>query len=322
MKIPNQVKNEYERLCDQLSLLQKDVRPFLEEICNRNDWFIRSRLKSLESFSQKLETLPDYKKGGYDDVLGFEIVINNRNEISNLKESLEEHFDIHNQRPSDHQHTKLQPDSFRFNDLRFYVKKKQSETTESKEFRNYQFELQVKTIFSHAWSKATHDLIYKGAQVSWARERVSFQIKAMIEQSEYAISNIEKTDDTFFPTHERYVNLEKLISIIRRWPDGLRPKDLKRCAENVLNISEMLDFKPADSLSLLEATITNEYIGNKVNVSPFHVCFIVLVQSLDLNKLPNNKSRYSKILYTRELDEHLEATCVSILMDKNYLFEP
>ena len=50
------------------------------------------------------------------------------------------------------------------------------------------FEVQIKTILQHAWSIATHDLIYKTDTVSWPKERIAFQVKAMLEHAEIAIA--------------------------------------------------------------------------------------------------------------------------------------
>ena len=47
--------------------------------------------------------------------------------------------------------------------------------------------MQVKTFLQHAWGIATHDLIYKTDDVSWSRQRIAYQIKAMLEHAEMSI---------------------------------------------------------------------------------------------------------------------------------------
>ncbi len=42
----------------------------------------------------------------------------------------------------------------------------------------------------HAWGLATHDLIYKADEINWPKERIAFQIKAMLEQAEVTISGV------------------------------------------------------------------------------------------------------------------------------------
>src|SRR6185295_542993 len=76
---------------------------------------------------------------------------------------------------------------FSFDDLRLYTKWKPDVTLPTPTFAGVVFELQIKTFLQHAWSIATHDLIYKTDSISWPKERVAFEIKAMLEHAENAI---------------------------------------------------------------------------------------------------------------------------------------
>jgi len=101
------------------------------------------------------------------------------------------------------------------------------------------FEVQIKTILQHAWTIATHDLIYKTDTVSWPKERIAFQVKAMLEHAEIAIAEAENLSNAsgVAKINRHTEDIIEVIDKIRQvWPSDALPSDVKRLAENVLSL--------------------------------------------------------------------------------------
>src|SRR4029077_4245942 len=106
------------------------------------------------------------------------------------------------------------------------------------------FEVQVKTFLQHAWGIATHDLVYKANEVSWATSRVAFQVKAMLENAELSISEAKRLTDCNIldRTDEHSQNIIATIEAIRaRWTDAAQlPQKMLRLAQNIHDLSRTL----------------------------------------------------------------------------------
>lgn len=323
MKIPNRVQFIYDDLHPSFLLLKDDVDTLLAEDIKTNGWFYRSRLKKIESFYQKLELNIGYHSGSFEDFLGCEIVVDSREQIDLATDCLKKYFTIEYQRPKNVKETNLSPDSFRFSDLRLYLKRKHSSGIPEKPFHRLKFELQIKTIFSYAWAKATHSLVYKGKEISWAKQRVSFQIKAMLEQSEYAISNIENTNDTFFPSHTKFDVLKKTSELFKeRWDTSLLPSDLKRSSENIVALAEVLNISFDAVYDILSQKLTPDFILKHRNISPFFATLVALEDATkDFVKINRNTKDQRKFLLVDEVEEYLSDEYLANLKKNNYVYQ-
>lgn len=251
MKIIKQIRDlhaeseeKYKRLADEvLGLLKGEVE-------NRG-WFFTSRLKGLESFALKIETgrVPEPSK--MEDFFGCTIVVPTLSQIEEAENYLIAHFHLHERRPRDDGQTFKQSSNFQFDDLRLYLAKKPSTTGKNVDLDGAIFEVQVKTVLQHAWSLATHDLIYKSDTVSWPRERIAYQVKAMLEHAEIAIAEANRLADTpaVAKKDERTTEILKVIAQIRDvWSADRLPSDVKRLAETIQQIFQRCRFD-VDQLS-------------------------------------------------------------------------
>jgi ppGpp synthetase/RelA/SpoT-type nucleotidyltranferase len=145
-------------------------------------------LKTAESFYVKAQS----RRWGAvnEDIFACTIVVENASQIQEVVKLLESFFRVCYRRPKIQGITCKQPELFVFDDLRLYLRLKERDS--NLEISDLIFECQVKTFLQHAWSIATHDLIYKPKELlAWANARVAYQVKAMLEHAEVAISAID-----------------------------------------------------------------------------------------------------------------------------------
>ncbi len=151
------------------------------------------------------------------------------------------------------------------------------------------FEVQVKTILSHAWGKATHDIMYKSNEFSWGKSRVAFQIKAILEQAEFAISQIGRTEDGYYPASDEFEQKNGIIEWLEEhWPQRL-PSDVKRLADTIFIMCAELNISVAELKQYLERD-SEEGKGSKLlNLSPF-----LAIQQTLFNHCPDQFGRIKK----------------------------
>lgn len=302
MKVVSSLRAKYMELNELASILKNEIDGLLYAPCNKNEWFYRSRIKSEDSFSLKCEVNSFYTPDKADDFFGCEIVVTSSAEIEKVKEVLrEKNISIEFQRPEDLTLTHLSPNDFNFSELRLYCKKQARDVAETGPLHQFVFEVQVKTIFSFAWTKATHDLIYKTDRVSWSKSRVAYQIKASLEQAEYQVSTISNTVSDFFPTNEKFERLNSMIDILNQnWLPSFLPGDMKRLAENVDELLKLVNF-PIDSFKALVEANKEKHS----NLSPY----LKVVQLLNDHrrdlflKIPEKRRKFDLLIpSTAELE--------------------
>ncbi len=189
------------KIVNSISKIYIEQKPFAEKLqtqvdnlvrSNKKDsWHYYSRIKSEESFALKLETGRVKEPSKMEDFYACTLVVENINEIKNGIKFIESLFEIKNRKPPADNFTHKESSSFAFDDLRLYVSLKKLEYLPPGSLPDIVFEVQIKTFLQHAWSIATHDLIYKSDTVSWPKERVAYQVKAMLEQAEISISGVD-----------------------------------------------------------------------------------------------------------------------------------
>ncbi len=243
-------------------------------------WHYYSRIKSPESYALKIETGRVNNPFAMDDFFACSIVVENIAEIKKAIVTIEKFFEIVSKKPPSELHTHKDPESFPYDDLRLYVKFKREDGLPPEslmnQFSEVIFEIQVKTFLQHAWVIATHDLVYKGDEINWAKLRVSFQIKAMLEHAEVSIQEIDSIKEcSVLRKQNKETEQLNLIKdfLTSNWPQENLPKDIIRLSKNILELIKLLkiDINTVDVLLKEETKIGRGiYI---LNLSPY---FIVL----------------------------------------------
>jgi ppGpp synthetase/RelA/SpoT-type nucleotidyltranferase len=289
MKIMKSISDLYEEQHPLFIQLQKRVDEVF--LANKHKaWHYFSRVKEQESFALKLETgrVPD--ASALEDFFACTLVVENSSKFAEARALIGKYFDVDYQRPKSADFTHKAPDAFPFDDIRMYVRFKQVAYTPDTPVNTALFEVQVKTFLQHAWSIATHDLIYKSDAISWARERVAFQVKAMLEQAEIVIGSAEHlaTIPEMDKTNGYFNDLRKVLSFITSSfvKDDL-PRNTLLLAKNTNELLKSLNLKVGD---LKQAIKAENASGNGVytrNLSPY----AIIVQSL-INQGSANLQEY------------------------------
>lgn len=239
MKIVKQIRNIHMECKPRYERLASEVRDVLKSRVEREGWFFFSRIKSDESFAQKIETgrVPDPER--MEDFFACTIVVPTISAIHEAEGLVLQSYDCQERRPDDDRITRKESSSFRFDDLRLYVTRRPSASGKDPTLDGILFEVQIKTILQHAWSVATHDMIYKADTVSWPLERIAYQVKAMLEHAEIAITEAGQLSQASAVAKKdsHTGDILGIIGHIRSvWPTDQLPRDIKRLANNILEL--------------------------------------------------------------------------------------
>lgn len=307
MKIPGSVRYLFDTKSELYDQLKKAVDDKIKVQIDPK-WHYESRVKCLQSFSLKIETGRCEDLQRIEDFFACTIVVQNQNEIPNAINFIKEcNFVIKDQRPHNDTWTHKNPNSFPFDDLRLYVEWQDHPTLKPTPFNELLFEIQLKTYLQHAWSIATHDLVYKTDSISWPKQRIAYQIKAMLEHAEVAISQAEALSNSkYINKNNNYTrDVTALIELFQTfWNETQLPDDLTRLADTVLSLLMAIGIK-ISTLKIILTEETRERRGAELlNLSPYGI----IVQSIfkkEEKKVKNymdcENNRF-KIFTTREMD--------------------
>lgn len=269
-----------------------------------HSWFVDSRIKEPESFFQKVET------GRFDDIEHLEdffaamVVVPLQSEINEALIYVGTFFEIAYRRPRNDTEAVHVASDFRFNDIRLYGTLRKDESLPPSPIDDIVFELQVKTFFQHAWSSATHDLVYKYPRFSWPRSRVAAQVKAMVESAELTMDSIDSLESSRVLPAEGSPEsgLNAILDILlEEWTEGDLPSNLKRTTETIADLCSAFSIE-ADDLRARLSRGRAELSGHPEGWSPYQ-CLVDYTSRYDptlLKRVLKKKSRRPKVIYVTE----------------------
>ena len=285
MKVVKRIRDlhaEHESRYERLSF---EVCKLLKPEVEVNGWFFTHRLKELGSFALKLETGRVSNPAKPDDFFACTIIVQTSEKIKEAEDLVRKYYKFNYRKPKIDNETSKEPSDFRFDDLRLYVSFRQNTSGRNNDLVDLIFEVQIKTVLQYAWGIATHDLIYKTDTVSWPKERIAFQVKAMLEHVEVAIAEgVTMADSPSVAKSDHKSNfIREIISRLQQfWAPEALPEDRKRLAENVLNVLKSADVK-ADRLASILEKEKNRYGIVPLNLSPYAFIVQALANSEDIN---------------------------------------
>jgi len=235
-------------------------------------WHYESRIKSLQSFALKIESGRFADPARLEDFFACTLVVANISEIEEAENLIRERFAVTRRRPGTAVFTHKATDEFPFDDLRLYVEIADVPTLPPSGLTGVPFEVQIKTFLQHAWSIATHELMYKADDVNWSKERIAYQIKAMLEHAELSILEAEalSASSAVAKENKRTAGLRRVIALVKsQWSSDELPADIRRLAEN---IAAVIDAMRLDVARLDAVLADGKAAGggtHPTNLSPF-----------------------------------------------------
>ena len=307
MKIAKGIRDAYHRSSDNYRRLSEEVCTNLRHRVEENKWFFSYRLKEMESFSLKVETGRVADPARMEDFFACTIVVPTVSQIADAEALLKETYEVNERRPPCDDITRKRASDFVFDDLRLYLKRGPSDTGKNEDLVGMVFEVQVKTILQYAWGIASHDLIYKTDNVSWPKERIAFQVKAMLEHAEISIAEAQGLAESLAisKSDRDTASTLQIIEVLRDfWPADQLPQDIKRLAESIRGVLKACNVQPDGLKALLESEKARSRIL-PTNLSPY----AFLVQAFAHNpqvglkaKILNGKYKGIKIIVHDDTD--------------------
>ncbi len=198
------------------------------------------RIKTAESVMEKIEMGRYRRFSEIDDLVAFTLIIPSAVFESDVIGFCNRSFDVIRIRGKST--TQKAPDVFRFDSTRIVARARRSPelvgSTGPSAF-DYLFEVQVRTAFEHAWSVATHDLVYKGPSIDWKRVRLAAQLKATSEGLDTAVAAFDhlamNIEESPWGGVRDQIEVSEYIADAfgnERLPATLRPTSVSRFSQN------------------------------------------------------------------------------------------
>lgn len=322
MKVPLSIRSTFEQHERECRGLQVHVDRQIEAIRDSNWHYVR-RIKTLESFAQKLETGRFTKEQALEDVFACTLVVERADRISEAEKRLSERFDIRVRKPNKPWETFHRPMCFDFDYVRLYACLRKDERFPATGYEEIVFEIQIKTFLQHAWTIATHDLIYKTDSVDWEASRVAYQVKAMLEHAEASITAVRAIAESNQParTNNEMAELKAIIAWLREtWGQAL-PSDTVRLAECVRGFMAVLEMDLVNISNIVSTATTVGKGALTLNLSPFcSIVEAVLNTNVGITALESAaKSRRrikQKILVPSEIDFPEQSVIIEKLLHR------
>lgn len=285
MKIAKPIRDVYYDQRSNYDLLASKVTDILKARSEEKKWFYTSRVKSLESFAQKIETGRVKHPSAMEDFFACTLVVPTSDQVTLARNLVRAQFEVIYQRPRHENKTHKASSSFVFDDLRIYVRMKGLDVDRSLTLKGVIFEVQIKTILQHAWAIATHDLIYKSASVDWPLERIAYQIKAMLEHAEIAIfkANDLAQAPVVAKEDKRTAAITHLLRHIEdTWDRDKLPQNLRGLSESIFEVLAICGLR-VDCFPTIIENEQRRFGSLPLDLSPYAFTVQALANSSDVD---------------------------------------
>lgn len=269
MIYPSILERKYNEYYPFLEETAKQVKSTLVNFCEVHGYAFTSRIKTIESLAEKIETGRFKSWSNLDDLFACTIIIPTLLHEKEVTKFCKDIFQIEG--TTKRGQNPKSPDTFKFDSTRIYAKLRRSEDTDDSELLNIYditFEIQIKSAFEHAWSVSTHDLVYKNDEIDWRKLRLAAQIKANVEQLDTLILAFEQMSTIITECDDFDLKIRRNLSIEinklfenNKIPAELRPKDMNRFCDNLCRLVPVENKKEKITASI-------QAIKKETNITP------------------------------------------------------
>lgn len=296
---PESIRAAHARALPVVKEVQRYVQDTIRPMATANGYLFMDRLKDSESLSEKLESGRIGAWSEIDDLYGATVVVPVAQHEEQVVEFLNNAFELKEVRSRSS--TRKDPAVFRFDGLRWYGFPRAEISAEKQPgFGDLVFEVQVITAFEWAWSRVTHDLVYKGENADWRHRRLAAHLKASVEQIELMIAAFDEASNQVNPSPwPETDSAEKVVARFRSFvragllDEAGAPRSWSRFGDNVVSVVK--SYRKGNDLSdtvdiLLDALEGDLRAGGGVPVSAGY--FQYVIGFLSREESPGNTERY------------------------------
>jgi ppGpp synthetase/RelA/SpoT-type nucleotidyltranferase len=308
MKYPSILDRQYEQYRPLVEEVAKRVKSTLVNFCDHKGYAFTSRIKTIESLAEKIETGRFKKWSDLDDLFACTVIIPRLSQEQEVIDFCRHSFNV--TKTLKRGQAKKAPDIFRFDSTRLSAKLRTIDPSldTSLNIFNIGFEIQIKSAFEHAWAVSTHDLVYKSSEIDWRKLRLAAQIKSTVEQLDTLILAFEEVSSVIkesdYPELKKKIKIAKLTQGLfeNKIPEELHPKDLSRFCDNLYRIlvSAGKDENIEESLKCIKSVV-NKTSAKQFprSISLLQYFFAILVEHKIITlPLPNYACHITQELIT------------------------
>jgi len=249
MIVPGEIDQYYNYINPYVNQVSKYVTDILMPFSDQYQFPFLKRIKSKESFTEKIETGRFKKITDIEDLLACTLIIPTLADEEVVLKFLESEFN--KVKVKERGKAQKHPSIFRFDSTRFIGILKPPLISPESILSKINFEVQIRTAFEHAWISATYSYSYKGSSIDWKKERLTAQLKANVESMDSIIIEFDNysshIDEHYWPE----IRAKKIIETHFRElfktgtiPDIIEPNNWSRFCNNcysLLNLSNQMD---------------------------------------------------------------------------------
>lgn len=298
MTYPSVLERKYNEYRPFIEETAKRVKETLLNFCDSKGYALTSRIKTVESIAEKIETGRFKKWSDLDDLFACTIIVPSLSHETEVISFCKETFQIvhHIKRGQN----KKDPSTFRFDSSRMCARLKSSADIEESSILSVykvKFEIQVKSAFEHAWSVSIHDIVYKSSDVSWNKLRLAAQLKATVEQMDMLILAFEQTSTFIEKSSYPEIDIKCYIAVEvkkllenTKIPDELKPKDISRFCGNLYTVLkkavEEKDIKKTVDIVFkkINSTKSNQ-IPRSISLFQYFMTILIYEKLIDFNDM-------------------------------------
>ncbi|WP_335965449.1 hypothetical protein [Galbibacter sp. PAP.153] len=293
MILDSRISTKYKLYLPYFQFIQDSLDQTLMNYAKKHLFAYTSRIKKLDSISEKIETGRYSSWVNIDDFVACTVIVPNLSYEEGVIEFLKSAFIEINLRKKGSAFKNF--DTFRFDSTRFIGKLKPPNSKVNQDIYDISFEIQIRSAFEHAWSVTTHDLAYKSKNIDWKVLRLASQLKASVEQLDMIALSAKDVNKNITSYKWPEIDIKiKILEFIRdsfekgKIPKEISPKDHSRVVDNLFaliknQLSTWQTRKLNKELKTIFECIDNELdhlnkIGFPMTLSLYQVFFGVLLK--------------------------------------------